>query len=152
MTDHAQVDRDELTFLMDADMLERSAAWMPAVLDVLRERIDMLAVLHAPPPSMSEWKQELSNSANTLADWLTARVTVTGDRSDVLLLGSLAEVFRVDGSADKPAHVAPSKFIGLAKAYFAACEGASMPPLARVMGCPKRNVVFGVALNTVSAE
>ena len=39
VTDPAMVDRDELTFLMDADMLERSAAWMPAVLDVLRERL-----------------------------------------------------------------------------------------------------------------
>jgi hypothetical protein len=153
VTDRSQVNREELTFLMDADMLQRSAAWMPAILDVLRERIDMLAVLYNPPASMIEWKQELSNGANSLADWLSARVTVTGNRSDFLLLGRLLEVFRDDRSADKPTHVAPAKFVGLAKAYFAACEGATFPPTnvysVKINGrfVSQRNVVIGAVVN-----
>ena len=95
---------------------------------------------------MSEWKQELSNGSNTLADWLADRVTVTGTRTDCVLLGELMEVFRADSSPNKPSHVAPKDFVSLAKAYFTACEGVSLPKLARAMGTPKRNVVFGVAL------
>ena len=146
VTNPAEVDYEQLTFLADTGMLGRSAVWMPALMDMLRERSARWDVLNAPPPSMSKWKQELSNGANSLADWLDARVTVTGNRSDFLLLGHLLDVFKGDKSADKPAHVAPSMFVGLAKAYFAACGGAAMPPLARVMGSPKRIVVFGVAL------
>ena len=78
----------------------------------------------------------LANGVNALADWLAVHVTVTGNRSDFLLLGHLLDVFKGDKSADKPAHVAPSMFVGLAKAYFAACGGAAMPPLARVPEAP----------------
>ena len=152
VTDPAQVDREQLTFLMDADMLKRAAAWRSAILDVLRERATMLDVLHAPPASMSEWKQELSNGANTLADWLATRVTVTGNRSDFILLGELLEVFKGDKSADKM-HVATSKFVGLAKAYFATCEGVTIPKTdvysVKVDGrfVSKRNVVLGAVVD-----
>ena len=147
VTDHAQVDRDELTFLMDADMLERSAAWMPAVLDVLREHIDMLAVLHAPPPSMSEWKQELSDASNPVAEWMERAIRITGNPADV---SSLGLIYLAATTAPDGPRVQKKLFFSFAKAFLASRNFTVNPRTERVSigNAPSTvvtNVVRGVS-------
>ena len=144
------VDHDSHTFLMDPDLIGRFSEWMSAFADILIEHSGMSKVLENLPPSMSEWKAELSNATNPLADWLATRVTVTGVRSDFVLLSDLKEAFENDTSFRKPISVVPKAFVSLAKAFFSACKGATVPKTdtckVKIDGLfiSKRNVVFGV--------
>lgn len=38
---------------------------------------------------MTEWRQEVAEGANPVTEWLDARVEVTGDRSDYILLATV---------------------------------------------------------------
>ena len=119
---------------------------------VTSEHSGMSKVLENLPPSMSEWKAELSNATNPLADWLATRVTVTGVRSDFVLLSNLKEAFENDMSLRKLVSITPKVFVRLAKVFFSTCEGATVPKTdtysVKVDGkfVTKRNVVLGVVM------
>ena len=105
---------------------------------VTSEHSGMSKVLENLPPSMS--------------NWIATRVTVTGVRSDFVLLSNLKEAFENDMSLRKLVSITPKVFVRLAKVFFSTCEGATVPKTdtysVKVDGkfVTKRNVVLGVVM------
>ncbi|GLC40338.1 hypothetical protein PLESTB_001803800 [Pleodorina starrii] len=81
-TDNPELE-EEFTFPMNKDVGARFQEWLPALADVLMEAYnpDGLDII---PTSMREWRADIADASNSIAEWLDDIVSITGNKKDVL--------------------------------------------------------------------
>lgn len=84
------VGEEPYTYLLDADLYKKFEFWRSSLADILMEtEHQQLILLRNVPASMSEWRQDVAQGSNPVAEWLDTRVVATGNYTDILLLATL---------------------------------------------------------------
>lgn len=140
--DAAQAD-DPLTFARDPNVAAKFPTWCSALADILLEHFDAaVACMDSLPPAMSEWRQDIANEANPLAEFLVERLTVTGLDTDYVLVSDLkAAYFATDRHGSG---VQRSAFMRLVKAYFSMVPGVRVADQKWINKANVRGVILGV--------
>jgi phage/plasmid-associated DNA primase len=146
---------EEYTFPMDKTVESRFPEWLPALADILLEHYDINS-LDSIPDSMRQWRTDLSNSNNEIAEWFQKSVELTGDKNDYILIKDLQTRYtdekKVQDEADGiyEAPIKKARFHELVRGYFASHRdsGAFVKDthsirLALNQYHPVRNVVLG---------
>ena len=115
------------TYPMDTELDAKFERWRSALFDVFREHLEFAGSLNNAsmlPAAMREWRQNLAEEANPLADWLERTFEVTGNAADFILLGD-AKVAFYDTRSPLAARVPDTKFVKLGKTYFTSMPGVT---------------------------
>ena len=105
------------TFVLDPDVASKFTMWMPAMMDVLLERY-AAGVAPAVPPSMRNWRTDISSDNNPVASWVDKVLEVTGNRDDYVLMADLKAAFARSGIC-----VPKQKVSETLKAYLGGLQG-----------------------------
>jgi phage/plasmid-associated DNA primase len=157
---HPELD-EEYTFPLDKTVEGRFPAWLSALADILLEHYDINS-LDTIPDSMRQWRTDLANSNNEVAEWFERSVKITGDRNDFILIKDLLHRYTHDkkqqDEADGTYEPPPKKaaFHELVRGYFASHRDAGAfvkdthnIKLSQNQYRPVRNVVLGVRYRVV---
>lgn len=125
-----------------------SSSWLPAFADVLIAHQDK-TILTDVPASMSEWRQEVAENANPVAEWLIENIEITREPSDCIVLGQLKQLYFA--SCKTKSVPASNKFPGLSQTFFSGkLHGVSYKRSDRINGDNASHVVRGVRLLKMS--
>ncbi|PNH03001.1 hypothetical protein TSOC_010984 [Tetrabaena socialis] len=130
-------------FPMVANIHDKFPSWLPALADVFKDHYAPLELFNSVPPSMKEWRQEITKDANPLKEWLEREVQITGHRDDVLLVADLKRMYGVN----------ERRFVEYIKAFFKGSDGVVFVEKChlKVDGAweSKRGVIRGVTHRSV---
>jgi phage/plasmid-associated DNA primase len=84
---HPELD-EEYTYPMDKDVEASFDGWLPALADILLEHYDENG-MDSIPPSMQEWRADIADSGNILAEWFADNLTITGNKKDTITVKEL---------------------------------------------------------------
>ena len=135
---------EEYTYLMDKNVTHRFPLWRSALLDLLLEHFDPLA-LDKVPEGMRQWGQGVATDANPLADWMQQHVKVTGHKQDFMLFADLVTRYKADVQLARQMTV--TEFKRNAKAFIGsvALSFKDEPTWVPLLGS-KRGVAVGVTI------
>ncbi|GLC54521.1 hypothetical protein PLESTB_000879800 [Pleodorina starrii] len=114
---HAELE-EEFTYPMDKEVDARFEGWLSAFADILLEHYDENG-LDRVPDSMREWRADIADSSNTLAEWFGDNVELTGNKKDVLIIKELCNRYMDAMAIDGKKAVCSEEFTELVKRYFA---------------------------------
>ncbi|PNH00124.1 hypothetical protein TSOC_014069 [Tetrabaena socialis] len=127
-------------FRMVANIHDKFPSWLPALADVFKDHYAPLELFNTVPPSMKEWRSDITGEANPLKDWLDETVLVTGNSSDVLLIADLKGL----------CHIRDKRFAEFVKGYFSGVNGVTFHAITSIKigetWATKRGVLKGLQL------
>ncbi|PNG99401.1 hypothetical protein TSOC_014823, partial [Tetrabaena socialis] len=100
-------------FPMVANIQDKFPSWLPALADIFTDHFAPLELFNSVPPAMKEWRQEITQEANPLREWLEREVTITGRREDIMLVADLKRMYGVP----------ERRFVEYTKAFFKGSDG-----------------------------
>ncbi|PNH06464.1 putative helicase [Tetrabaena socialis] len=115
---HPELD-DEFVFPMNKELSSEFPSWCPALAEILMECRDS-GGLDAIPESMREWRTDIADAGNTLAEWFADRVAITGSPRDAVPIRELWDLYRshCDLEQGDNSRVSQREFKELALAFF----------------------------------
>ncbi len=149
-TDGAVPLREPHTFPKDVDIEQRFSSWLPAVMDVLLDHFpDADQVFASLPPSMSDWRRQVTSANNPLTRWCEEVLEVTGNADDCVVLGDVMNLYR-----GTPQPKSKDEFSRLVKACFDGVHGVTFVNKTVLRGTrdSKRAVLRGVKLRYADAD
>lgn len=133
-------DDDPYTFQVIKDIDAKFPFWLSAFCDILMEHQDT-DVFDDVPASMKEWRQDVMEKANPVSEWLLANVEVTGERSDMIVMGELKRAYV---SSCVPPKFPNADFPRLSRAFLCAMRGVAYCENMTKEGRKLRGVMRGV--------
>lgn len=116
----SNVGEEPHTFQLQPSMIENFTLWLPALADLLMEKMHQdHSLLRNIPAAMSEWRHSIADQGNPVADWLEKRITFTKNAKDVLSMAQIngmRSLFFVPGNPHSVG-IGPKRFSHLAKAH-----------------------------------
>jgi hypothetical protein len=95
-----QEDQEEYVFRGDAEIEKKFKSWRSAFLDILKEayRTQNIGDVEI-PDAMKEWRAEIVEVQNKLAEWLEGVIERTDDKHDIVLIRDLNRMYASPGIA-----------------------------------------------------
>ena len=115
---------EDYTFPMDVQFGDKFASWSSALADILLERYDVGALSDSRiPAAMKEWRSSIEGGVNPVSDWVDARLMVTGNREDYVLIKDLKLAYEDDKRGGRVAAVPASEVGRLIEAKLITMQG-----------------------------
>lgn len=131
---------------MDMAIETKFESWLPAFADVLMEYQDKSVLINV-PASMSEWRQDVMEGANPLAEWLMERVVVTGTKVDYIVIGELKKLYLASCLS---LHIPVNKdFSKLSRGFLAGLTSVTYCENTTIAGKTVRGVMRGIKMQSV---
>lgn len=87
-----EIGDEPYTYLLNSDLDDSFINWCSSIVDILLEpQHQQLILLRNVPASMSQWRQDVTQGANPVADWIDKRVLHTGNKLDYILNTTVLE-------------------------------------------------------------
>lgn len=91
---------EEYTYPRLPAVSESFHLWYPALADILLEHYDEQFNFDSVPKSMRQWKADVADASNVLADWFTDTINITGNKKDVMLIHDCYLVYKAQSFSD----------------------------------------------------
>ncbi|GLC47496.1 hypothetical protein PLESTM_002092300 [Pleodorina starrii] len=118
---------EEYTYPMNKDVEMNFENWLPALAHILLDHYDENG-LDIIPDSMKEWRADIADSSNFLAEWFGENVNLTGNKKDVLSIKELYSRYMETRAIDGKMAVSREEFTELTKKFFASKHDNGLPP------------------------